>query len=59
MYTIRFPHKKIGPKDKDNRSKAKKKKDSTLAMLAPDLLSLDPHVSILYQGVLFYETAIL
>ncbi|XP_033750127.1 uncharacterized protein LOC117334553 [Pecten maximus] len=38
---IGFAQKKGGLKDK-NRSKAQKRKDSALAMLAPDLLSTDP-----------------
>ncbi|KAJ8304229.1 hypothetical protein KUTeg_017812 [Tegillarca granosa] len=42
--TIGFASKKLNSKEiKDNRSKAKKRKDATLAMLASNLLRTDPH----------------
>lgn len=40
-----FASQRQNAKDKENKKKGIKKKDATLAMLAPDLLEVDPHVS--------------
>ncbi|CAG2238596.1 unnamed protein product [Mytilus edulis] len=41
--TICFASQRQSAKDKESRKKGMKKKDTTIAMLAPDLLEVDPH----------------
>jgi hypothetical protein len=51
-----FASQRQSVKDKEPRRKGMNKKDTTIAMLAPDLLKVDPHVRSFLLFVLFPQS---